>query len=199
MLKYNHRTYLRGLWENKLNTKIPKQEIISNFDSVIKHADVLSPYMKIPNAGNFQVTELHDYHPILSKELIKKRMKPASIEIKELSSELRYMNNYIDKMFRNLNKNRSNPRQFWNIARTLLFYSISFRISCLIKVYPTWYKTEKLIFVQKILKNYNKLDFSAFNYKQLIIPKANGKLRSLGIPKPAWRLFQTGLNMILLV
>jgi hypothetical protein len=32
-----------------------------------------------------------------------------------------------------------------------------------------------------------------------MIPKTNGKFRSLGIPKPAMRMYQTGLNMILTV
>lgn len=109
------------------------------------------------------------------------------------------MNNYLEKMFRQLNNNRNNAQKFWNIARILLFNSISFRISCLIKIYPTWYKSESLSFIKQLIKKYNNLDFSAFNFKKLIIPKSDGSLRSLGVPKPAWRLYQTGLNMILLV
>lgn len=86
-------------------------------------------------------------------------------------------------MFKQLNNNRNNARQFWNIARLLLFNSVSFRISCLLKLYPTWYKTESLWFIKKLLKKYNNLDFSAFSFKKMIIPKANGKLRSLGVPQ----------------
>lgn len=90
MVKFNHITSLRALWANKLDdSKTPSQEHNSIIDSVLKNADVLSPYMKIPNAGQFSVTELHDYHPILSKEMIKKRMEHASIEIKELSPQIR--------------------------------------------------------------------------------------------------------------
>lgn len=32
-----------------------------------------------------------------------------------------------------------------------------------------------------------------------MIPKANGKMRSLGVPSAAWRLYLAGLNQILLV
>ena len=108
MLKFNHVSSLRSLWEYKLKTKtIPNQENGNSIHhSALKHADILFPYMKIPNAGHFSVTELHEYHPILKKEDIKKRISPASIEISKLSSDLSYMNNYLDKMFRQLNNTR---------------------------------------------------------------------------------------------
>lgn len=168
MLKSNHISSLRSLWEYKLNTKtIPNQEDGNSIvDSAIKHADILFPYMKIPNAGKFKVTELPEYHPILRREEIKKRISPASIEITKLSSDLSYMNNYLDKMFRLLNNSRNNPQKFWNIAKILLFNSVSFRVSCIIKIYPTWYKTESLKFIKQLIKEYNNLDFSAFNFKK---------------------------------
>lgn len=59
MLKYNHVNSLRSLWEYKLNTKkIQNQEQKSIVDSAINYADILKPFMKIPNAGKFSVTEL---------------------------------------------------------------------------------------------------------------------------------------------
>lgn len=53
--------------------------------------------------------------------------------------------------------------------------------------------------IKRIIRKYNNLNLDKYNYKKVIIPKANGKLRSLGVSTPEWRIYQTGLNMILLV
>lgn len=54
--------------------------------------------------------------------------------------------------------------------------------------------------VLKLLKDYNKLDLRHFKFRRKNIPKpGTNKMRPLGIPTESWRLFQTGLNMILLI
>jgi hypothetical protein len=45
-----------------------------------------------------------------------------------------------------LNKNRHNPRVFWNLSafaeaeEILMHHSIAYRLSCLRKIRATWYK-----------------------------------------------------------
>ena len=72
-------------------------------------------------------------------------------------------------------------------------------MSCIRKTFKTWYKDYSLKFIFKLLLDYKNLNLKKFTYKRVNILKANGKTRSLGVPTPAWRVYQTGLNMILLV
>lgn len=109
------------------------------------------------------------------------------------------MNKYLRFMFMKLIMNRHNPRIFWKLASLLIYKSISFRLSCIIKVYPNWYKKEGFKFIKRLITNYNNLNMNKFNFRRVLIPKANGNIRSLGVPKPAWRVMQTGLNMIILI
>jgi len=52
--------------------------------------------------------------------------------------------------------------------------------------------------ILKLIVEYNNLDLDNFDFKRKNIPKpGTNKMRPLGIPKPAWRIFQTGLNMLL--
>lgn len=72
-----------------------------------------------------------------------------------------------------------------------------FRLSCLRKINPTWYKKVNFDKIRHLLNSYNKLDLRKFIYRRVAIPKANGGIRYLGVPKESWRLYQTGLNIIL--
>lgn len=108
------------------------------------------------------------------------------------------MNKYLVYMFKVLNKNRANGRIYWNIGLLLLGSSVSFRISCLKRIMPKWYKTAQWKRIQRMFKKYSKLDIKNYIYKQVMIPKTDGSLRPLGVPSPEWRLLLAGLNMLLL-
>lgn len=73
-------------------------------------------------------------------------------------------------------------------------------MSQLRQVFPQWYKNMSTDDLKKLIDEYNNLDLRKFDFTRKNIPKpGTDMLRPLGIPKPAWRLFQTGLNMLLLI
>lgn len=126
---------------------------------ISKHADYLMPFERLPNVSEFGITDLAPYQPLLlNKGDIKLRIDSPKMEyVKGRNSR---MNHYLRYMFKQLNKNRGNSKIFWFLGKLLLCNSISFRLSCLKKIYPTWYKDEFVGFIKKILNKYNSLDLS---------------------------------------
>jgi len=155
------------------------------------------PYKPLPNVETFSIKFLHPHDPVLLKHGIQRRTQEAEKETTPYRNKA--MNRYVKTMFILLNKNRSNPIVFWNIARKLMRYSNSYRCMCLNHVYPQWHKTYKYYVIQNILKSLMKLDLRDYYYKIVHIPKANGTKRPLGVPSPAWRIYLHGLNNILMV
>lgn len=192
----NHVKLLREFWlalkENNSNKMWVLKAQLSAF-----HTKELLPYVVMPNVSFFRIAKLAKLHPILKLGGILKRMS-GMVHIAKWHTN-RNINKYNRYMFKQLNKNNNNSRIFWNLANLLLHNSTSFKLSCIRKVFPTWYKDLSLNSMYRILKDLNNLNFKKFLYKRKNIPKANGKIRSLGVPTPAWRIHQTGLNMILLV
>lgn len=102
-------------------------------------------------------------------------------------------------MFKVLNAHRCDGRIYWNIGLLMLSSSVSFRMSCLKRIEPRWYKSLPWSKVKHMLKKYSNLEIRNYIYKQVMIPKTDGSLRPLGVPAPEWRLLLAGLNMLLLV
>jgi retron-type reverse transcriptase len=191
----NHVKLLKELWSEKLS-KERKSQLIQELGNPIYNPDI-KPYSNIPNVSEFKIDELQEWHPILKAFQIEKR-EGSPLFTKEPGRNLR-ANRYIKYQFLLLHKYRHNPKLFWKIADKLLHKSIAFRLSLLIKIKPKWYKNMELKKVYKLLSAYTQINFNSFEYKRLMIPKPNGKMRSLGVPTVEWRMYQTGLNMILCV
>ena len=189
--KQLHINLLKELWSSnaKNKSKLVKE--------MYKYADYLFPYSVLPNVSEFKITNLQDYHPILLEGEIKKRMgKPDYEKSKGKNGKI---NRYLEHMFKLLNRYRSSPKRFFKISRLLLHKSISFRLSCIRKINGNWYKNTEFSKMKNLINSYNKLDLRRFKYKRIAIPKPDGSKRWLGVPSQSWRVYQTGLNMILLV
>lgn len=199
MTNYNkkeHLEVLKKLWSNP--TKAHKTEIE-------KYCQEIYPYETIPNVSSFRVKILAAYHPILAEKTNVNGNYKSQVLVRTDTPEFEYelgsnskLNKYLKYMFKILNKNRSDSRIFWNLGLLLLGSSIAFRISCLKRILPKWYKSERWSKVKRMFKKYKKLDIQNYIYKQVFIPKTDGSLRPLGVPSPEWRLLLAGLNMLLL-
>lgn len=166
-------------------------EMIQKFKSTI----FINPIPKLPNISKFKVISLGKYHPILKYFNIFKRMKAAQFQ-KEKHKNGK-MNRYINRMEKYLN-NSVGETKFWAIGLLLLSRSTSFRMAQIRQTFPEWYKNQPLEEVISLICEYNQLNLDLFDFKRINIPKpGTDQMRPLGLPKPAWRILQTGMNMLL--
>ena len=98
MSKLNNRDLLKRLWSGDYSGK-SKEKLCQELN---KYSDELYPYCSVPNVSEFKIKELSEYHPILKKEGIKKRVTGPEIEYAKGSN--RNMNRYLKHMFIQLNK-----------------------------------------------------------------------------------------------
>lgn len=158
---------------------------------------IVKSFTRIPNIIGFEI-KLSRFHPILKLFGILLRMEKADLDFLLLDKKDR-MNRYNDYMFKKLHETRKNPKAFWFYASFLMTRSTLYLVSIIRRVYPTWYKSITLKFVQNLIKDYQNLNLDNFKFNRINIPKPDGSLRPLGIPEPVWRLYQSGLNQIIVI
>lgn len=154
------------------------------------------PYTPLPNIKTFEVKKLHSFHPVL--ELLGIKLRVDKAEFSTIKGSNTKINKYLKYMFKLLNKKRLSSREFWCLG-SILLKSLSFKLSLLTKIYPCWYKSHSMKDILAIIGNYNGLDLDNYTYKKVMIQKSNGKWRPLGVPTSSWRMYQSGLNQLLLV
>lgn len=164
---------------------------------LIEEGGYLFPKTHIPNVRNFHVEALSNHHPVFLRKGIRKRKYAPFLEIRPYMNKT--LNRYIETQFIRLNKSVDNPAKFWRIAEHLLNRSDAYLVLLMNNVFPQWHRKRSYGSVWTDIKNYRKLNLSAYTYKERSIPKADGGTRYLGIPSTHWRLYLHGLQQILQV
>jgi len=151
---------------------------------------------KIPNAKTFKITGLGGYDPRLWKYSILKWVGAPTMEVEPYfnRSMNRHLSNKILQLI-HLSKHR-NSKQFW-LAGYWLLRTVSLWILALHLTFPGWHRKYRYKDIKNLSLSVDTINLKKYEYTKVSIPKPDGTLRELGIPRRKWRLYLFGLNVLL--
>jgi hypothetical protein len=158
----------------------------------------IDPFGRFPNVSRFEV-HVNAYDALLLKHGIVKRLDPKIVSDPFRNKQ---RNRFIDHNVRRLNKYRTSPVLYWCIAKYILQRSDTFMILSLTKIRPNWHRDLnrfKVYYTIKRVKFLRRTLSADLDFKRVFIPKKDGTLRGLGVPKLEWRIYLNLYNNLLMI
>lgn len=154
-----------------------------------------SSWHRIPSVSQFKVIT-GAVNELLQDININLKLPPKLIITKtKIDRANRYMEHQILRIRKAIGD--ENPQLAWVIAVSCIERSISFRASAMNYVLRGWFFKIPLWELTKIVRRVETIvrqKYTKMDFHRVYIPKANGKIRPLGVPTKEWRVVLHMIN-----